>query len=262
MKQWKMRGWLSAGACFALLALACGPATAQEPAPSVVEPAAEGDITAEAMELYRLQLDFHPIGGVIPEGRLRLGNYLRMHPAGFRADEFDMYLQPTYGLGGGWEATAGITGAERIGKGGEAIFYGAGIQKQLVRDRGGMPAISLGAYGMTGPHDHHTGMLFLAATKELLWRGDRAAWLHAGLKYETFDSDDYGNGSGIRPYVGATVALSRRYTLSGEYSPKQPGQDTNMFAVRATVRMWRNVGISGGIRNNGFETHPFIGLGF
>ena len=214
----------------------------------------------ERLETYRLQLDWHPIGLVVPEGRFRFSDFLRMHPSGFRADEYSLYFSPTYGLGDGWEITAGVMGAERIGRGGNALFYGAGVQKQILRETASRPAVSVGAYGMTGPHDHHSGTLFLSSTKQVYARRSRAVFLHGGVKFEAFDSDDYGNGTGVRPYVGATAALSRRMTISGEYSPEQPWEDTSMYAARVTYRFYKRFGVTGGIRNNGFENETFISV--
>jgi hypothetical protein len=239
----------------ALAALAALPAGAAEDRPEPV-------FLREAIQRWRLQMDYHPIGEVVPEGRFRFTNFIRMHPSGFRADEYDLWFAPTYGLGAGWEVTAGVTGAERLGAGGQALFYGVGVQKQFAREKGSRPAVSVGLYGMTGPHDHHAGTFYLAATKTMWQRGNRAVFLHGGAKLEGYDSDDYGDGTGIRPYVGATVAFSRRFFLSGEFSPSQPWETADVFAIRGTIWAWRRVGVSGGIRNNGYETHPFVGLTF
>src|SRR5690349_19009829 len=67
---------------------------------------------------YRLGLDFQPIGLVVPKGSLRLANFPPMHPAGFAASTYSLYPAPTYGLGGGWQVTAGATGANRLGPAG------------------------------------------------------------------------------------------------------------------------------------------------
>jgi hypothetical protein len=240
----------------ALALLALSPAAAQE-----MSAAGDGDMTYEAMRRYRLQLDWHPIGGVVPKDKFRFTNFIRMHPSGFPADKYNLYLAPTYGLGQGWEITAGVTGAERLGPGGNALFGGAGVQKQLIRETESRPAVSIGAYGMTG-HDHHSGVLYLAGTKQIWSRGSRAVFLHGGAKLETYDSDDYGSSTGVRPYAGTTVALSRRFMLSGEFSPSQPWEGANRYAARATYLIYKKVGMSGGIRNNGYRTEPFIGITF
>lgn len=211
---------------------------------------------------YRLQLDWHPIGLVVPKGQLRISSLIRMHPSGFRADEYSLYLAPTYGLGDGWEVSAGVTGAERLGAGGNALFFGAGIQKQLVPESRTMPAISVGLYGMAGPHSHQSGTFYLAATKEVWSKGGRAIFVHGGGKYETFDSDDYGDSTGLRPYVGTTLVVTPRLFLGAEISPTQPWEVSTPYALRATVRVYKRFSLSGGVRNNGFDTETFIGLGF
>jgi len=210
---------------------------------------------------HRLQLDYHGIGYVVAPGKIRLSNYIRMHPSGFRADTFDMLLAPTYGIRGGWEVTAGVTGAERRGKGGNALFPGVGVQKQFVTEAAGRPAISVGAYGMTG-HGHDSGTLYVAASKRLWVHGESAFYVHGGGKLEAYDGEDYGSGVGLRPYFGATYAWGRRFSLGAEVSPRQPWERDTMFAVRANVRVYKRFGLTGGIRNNGFDTHPFVGISF
>jgi hypothetical protein len=211
--------------------------------------------------LHRLQLDYNGVGYVVPKGKIRLSNYIRMHPAGFRADEYDMYLAPTYGLGAGWQVTAGVTGAERRGRGGNALFGGAGVQKQFVTESALRPAVSVGLYGMTG-HDHDSGVAYLAASKRVWTFGQQGFYLHGGARFEAYDSDDYGDSTGIRPYFGATYAFGPRLSLGAEISPKQAWERDLMFAVRANVRVYKRFGITGGIRNNGFDTHPFVGVSF
>lgn len=242
-----------AGLLVSLLALPPS-AGAQEEAPSLEA------YSAQRLVDYRLQLDWHPIGPVARKGQLLWGGHIPMHPSGFRADKYSLYFGPTYGLGDGWEVAAAVTGAQRIGRGGEALFYGLGVQKQLMSETRSRPVVSLGAYGMAGPHDHHTGTLYASATKQVWARGERAAFLHGGAKFELYDSDDYGDSTGLRPYAGATLAFSRRLFLSGEFSPSQPWETANPYSVRATYRLHKWIGVSGGIRNNGFETQPFISL--
>lgn len=238
-------------------------------------PAAAQDRTADAeppanllyWEELRPQLEYHPIGMVLPKGKLRFINLLRMHPAGFQADEIDPFISPTYGLGGGWQATIGSAWAERLGPGGSALFYGAGIQKQLVYEGRSKPAVSVGAYGMFGPGSYQGGTLFLSATKLAVGApGKRfALFLDAGAKLQTYDSDDYGSSTGIRPYVGATVAVGRRFFIVTEFSPNQPWAPEDMVVVRGTyvVRIkGQTIGVSGGVRNVGYGSHGFVGLTF
>lgn len=221
---------------------------------------ARAEPPAGDLQRFRLQLDYHPVGETLPKGVFRYSNLLRPHPSGFRADSYSMYFAPTYGLGGGWEASLGVTGASRIGPGGQALFFGGGLQKQLITERGDRPAVSLGFTAMAGPHDHLDGMLYLAATKAVRRKANSGVFLHAGLKLNTYDSDDYGSGTGLRPWGGVTVAVSPSLTVSGEVSPPQPWEKSVKYAGRITVAVRRNLGISGGIRGNGYRTMPFIGL--
>lgn len=223
-------------------------------------PSARAEAQAGELQRFRLQLDYHPVGETLPKGVFRYSNLLRPHPAGFRADSFSMYFAPTYGLGNGWEASLGVTGASRIGPGGQALFYGGGVQKQVMTERGSRPAVSLGFTGMAGPHNHLDGMLYLAATKAVRRRERSGIFLHAGLKLNAYESDDFGSGSGLRPWGGVTAAISPSLTLSGEVSPPQPWEKSIKYAGRVTVAIRRNVGLSGGIRGNGYRTTPFIGL--
>lgn len=215
----------------------------------------------------RLRLQYHPIAPVIPKSSLRFSTLIPMHPSGFRADEFNQYLSPVYGLGDGWEISASATGAERIGRGGEAIFGGLGVQKQLWKERGGRPGLSIGGYGMRGPHNHTSGNLYLVASKRV-WSSDsrkQSLFLHGGLKGEFFTSDDYKDDGGVRPFFGVNYTLSPRFFISAEVAPKQAWERDDMWALQGTflVRLRKNlVGVSGGIRNNGYETHPFVGLVF
>src|SRR4051812_2762435 len=119
--RWTFRAFALAG-----LALAALPAAAQD-SPGTATPdrsrAAAKDTAGdkapdnagldpiqEAMRRWRLQLEYHGIGAVVPKGEFRFANFIRMHPSGFRADKYDLYFAPTYGLGDGWEVGAGFTG--------------------------------------------------------------------------------------------------------------------------------------------------------
>jgi hypothetical protein len=215
----------------------------------------------------RLRLDYHPIAPVIPKGALRFRTLMPMVSPGFRADQTNLYLAPVYGLGDGWQIGAGLTGMERIGRGGEALIPGFGVQKQLWHERKGRPALSIGGFGTFGPHNHNTGTLYLTASKQV-WSsgsGKQALFLHGGVKGEFFTSDDYRDDNGVRPFFGVNFTLAPRLFLGAEVSPRQDWQRDEMFAVRATylVKVKRyQIGVSGGIRNNGYETEPFVGLVF
>lgn len=272
-------GWLLLGIVAALSGASRGSAdAAASPGPADGAGARQGPADAnagkaartrrphpfEALRDYRIHLEYFPVGMVVPEGKLRLTNLIPMHPAGFRANEYSMYLGPTYGLGDGWEVSAGVTGAQRLGPGGEAIFYGLGLQKQLRKETRRLPAVSIAAYGMTGPHEHHSGSFYLVGSKQV-W-GDaarrRAIYLHGGLRYERFGSNDYGEGSGVRPFGALTVAASRHTYFTGEISPPQPWEVADVYALRATYLIHKSIGLSGGIRGDGYRTYPYIEVTF
>jgi hypothetical protein len=233
--------------------------------PGAARAADEDETDAQAAQENRLRLEYHPVAPALAKGDLHFGSPLAMQPAGFRADKFTHYLSPTYGLGDGWEVGAALTGAQRIGAGGEAMFYGLGIQKQLMRERRGLPSLSIGGYGMMGPHSHDTGNLYLVATKKL-WKsssGPQSIFLTGGVKGEFFSSDDYKDDSGVRPFFGANFTVTTRFFVSGEVAAKQDWERDTMWALKGTylvsIKKYK-LGVSGGIRNNGYETQPFVGI--
>jgi hypothetical protein len=279
MNRPRLLGLLLAAGCYAAPALAQQPAptTPAPAAPATATPAASAPATLEVTEDpddsqskafwedYELDLDFHPLGyGLSRNKRYTFDNYTPMHPSGFRADKFSMYPNPTYAFGKGWQASVGVTGAERIGPGGNALFYGAGVQKQFMKETRTQPALSLGIYGLVGPHSHNSQTLYLAASKRVAGGTGRkyAVFVTAGGKFERYDGDDYGDGTGLRPFVGATLALKKRVFLSAEVSPAQPWEDATMYSVRGSYRVYKSYAITGGIRSNGYRTLPFIGIGF
>lgn len=220
--------------------------------------------TFEALRDYRIHLDYFPVGLVVPQGKLRFTELIPMHPAGFRANEYSMYLSPVYGLGDGWELTAGVTGAERLGRGGEALFGGLGVQKQLRKETHSLPAISLGVYGMTGPHEHHSGTFYAVGSKRV-WGGEGrkfAVYLHGGVRYERFGSNDYGESSGVRPFGGITAAVSKHLFFTGELSPPQPWEIADVYSLRGIYLIHKSIGVSGGIRGDGYRTYPFAEVVF
>jgi hypothetical protein len=249
------------------LLLSAAPVCAQAGASPATEkggasPAPEKAV--DALKEYRLGLEFEPIGPVIPQGHFRVTNLLPMHPAGFRASTYSLFPAPTYGLGEGWEITAGATGANRLGPGGEAIFFGAGVQKQFVKERHGLPAVSVAGYGMAGPHEHRSEALLLAATKSVLGGPRRGftVYVHGGVRGEHFDSPDYGHSTGVRPYAGLNVSVGKRFFVAGELSLTQPWERSKLYSVGGTYLIYRSFGVSGGIHNDGYRTYPFIGLAF
>ncbi len=225
---------------------------------------------------HRVRLIDHAIGYVQDTG-WTLANLSPNHPAGFPADRYSYYLAPNLALGGGTELSFAFTGSEALGGPGNALFYGAGLKKRLMREGEGWlsPALAIGIQGNMGPDDHDTAAAFLAATKKV--HGEpcepKGIYLTAGAKVEYYDTDrNLANqtprgrnvrpdeSAGIRPYVGVNAALSDRIWLSGEVAKKMPWEFANPFAVRASIALWQDWGVTGGIRSVGYKTHGFIGL--
>jgi hypothetical protein len=212
---------------------------------------------------YDVELEMHPVGYSLRRPGLVFTRLMPIQPSGYPSDRFSYYLSPVYGLGRGLQVTAAVTGAEALGPPGEALFYGLGLQQQLL-DPGAdwrRPALSVGITGYQGPRDESGGTLYLAGSARVSGAEGRpqALFLHAGLKGQ-LTHGDLGASTGIRPFVGTTVAFTRRLFVSGEFSPPQPWERSHVYAVRATVKLYRRFGISGGIRNNGYRTSPFIRL--
>src|SRR5262249_37471616 len=93
---------------------------------------------------HRVGLDFHPGGYTVYSPGFRFSSLIPMHPAGFPADDYSG-LTPLdtgfgYALGHGLEVQFDAVDTERIGPGGSAIFYGFGLQKQLLRESRSLPA--------------------------------------------------------------------------------------------------------------------------
>src|SRR5437899_3131879 len=78
-----------------------------------------------------LDLDLLPVAFVVPRGRLTIGGPMNLTPAGFPADTYALYPNLLYGITARTEVGVGVTGAERLGPGGEAIFYMLGVQHAL-----------------------------------------------------------------------------------------------------------------------------------
>jgi hypothetical protein len=79
-----------------------------------------------------------------------------------------------------------------------------------------------------------------------------------GVELQGFSDDR--SSSSAQPFVGANYVWSRRVRLSAEFRPRMPWERTNLYSGRAVVLLNRRIGVSGGLRNNGYQTHPFIGI--
>src|SRR5262249_52800358 len=111
-----------------------------------------------------------------------------------------------------------------------------------------------------GPHDHRNGgAIYLVASRQLSRHVyPRGVFAHAGIEFQGF-SDDHSSSS-AQPFVGANWIWRHRVRFSGEVRPRMPWEHTNLYSLRAIVLFTRRLGVTGGLRNNGYETHPFIGF--
>jgi hypothetical protein len=207
-----------------------------------------------------VDLDLLPVAYVVRSRHLTVGGPVNMPPVGFPANTYSLYPNLTYGLTARTEATFGITGAQRLGPGGEATFYTLGLEHVLLPESGHLPTISLGAYGFQGPHDHRNGgAVFLVASQQLTPRAyPNELFAHLGVEFQGFS--DGRSSSAAQPFVGANYVWSPRLRFSAEFRPRQPWERANLYSARAVVLLNRRIGISGGLRNNGYQTHPFIGI--
>ena len=81
---------------------------------------------------------------------------------------------------------------------------------------------------------------------------------HVGVEFQGFSGDR--SSSSARPFVGANYVWSRRVRFSAEFRPRMPWERDHLYSARAVVLLTRKIGVSGGLRNNGYQTHPFIGI--
>lgn len=206
-----------------------------------------------------VDLNMLPVAYVVRRGHLSVGGPVTMTPAGFAADTYSLYPALAYGITARTEAMFGVTGAERLGPGGEAVFYGLGLQHALLLGNHRLPALSLGGYGFVGPKDHHGGAVYLVASRQLTrYPYPRGVFGHLGVELQTFANS--GSSTGVQPFIGANYVWNRRVRFSGEFRPSMPWEHANLYSLRAVVLVTRKIGISGGLRNNGYRTHPFIGI--
>jgi hypothetical protein len=207
-----------------------------------------------------VDLDLLPVAYVVRPRHLTVGGPVNMTPVGFPASTYSLYPNLTYGLTPRTEATIGVTGAERLGPGGEATFYSLGLEHVLLPESDHRPTISMGGYGFQGPHDYRTGgAVFLVASKQLSPHAyPNGLFAHLGVELQGFS--DGRSSSAAQPFVGANYVWSPRVRFSAEFRPRLPWERANLYSARAVVLLTRRVGLSGGLRNNGYQTHPFIGV--
>jgi hypothetical protein len=207
-----------------------------------------------------VDLDQLPSAYVVRARHLSVGGPGVLAPVGFPSSKYTHYPSLTYGLTARTQAMLGATGGERIGPGGEATFYMLGLQQVLVPEKGKVPEVSIGGYGFQGPHDAHSGgAVYLVASRQFTSQSyPHGVFAHLGVEFQGFT--DHLSGSAVQPFVGANYIWRRRVRFSAEFRPRMPWEETNLYSARAVVLLSPRIGVSGGLRNNGYETHPFIGL--
>jgi hypothetical protein len=220
---------------------------------------------------YHARLELHPVGYTLHKRKLNLDNLVPLHPAGFLARTTSSYPGPILGFGNGLEAFGSISSAVALSESHGGLisgrfFYGGGLQQQLAGDAElTRPAISLGAYGYTGPNSLQGGTGYLVASHRLWQKPDSstvALFGHLGVKAETF-SNAVTSGTGVRPFVGGNLALSRILFLRGEFSPRQSWEFKHQFSAKAIVLFYKGkYGISAGMMGNGYRSYPTIDVSF
>jgi hypothetical protein len=206
-----------------------------------------------------LDLDLLPVAFVVRPGRLSIGGPVNLTPAGFPASTYSLYPNLLYGITPRTEAAFGVTGAERLGPGGQALFYMFGLQHLLVPETRRLPTISLGGYGFLGPHDHNGGAAYLVASRQLTGHAyPRGVFAHLGVELQGFSNAD--SSAALQPFLGANYVWNRRVRFSTEFRPRMPWERANLYSLRAVILLNRRFGVAGGLRNNGYQTHPFISL--
>jgi hypothetical protein len=200
-----------------------------------------------------------PSAYVLRKGRFAVGGPVNMTPAGFPASTYSLYPNLVYGLSQRTEVAFGVTGAERLGPGGQAIFYNLGLQHLLIPETRRRPAVSVGGYGFLGPHSHNGGAAYVVASRQFTPHASpRGVFGHLGLELQSFTNSD--SSTAVQPFIGANYVWTRRLRFAAEFRPHMVWEDTNLYSLQAIVLVKKRFGVSGGLRNNGYETHPFIGL--
>jgi hypothetical protein len=206
-----------------------------------------------------VDLDLLPVAFTVPRGRLTVGGPLPRTPAGFPSDIYVLYPDLVYGLTDRTEAGLGGAGAQRLGPGGEATFYTLGLQRVLSLTANKLPTLSVGAYGFLGPQGHDGGAVYLVASRQLTRHAyPRGLFAHLGLELQGYSSDD--SSAAPRPFLGVDLVWTQRLRFSAEFRQRMPWESANLYSLRTVLLITRHFGLSGGLRNNGYRTHPFIGL--
>ena len=206
-----------------------------------------------------VSLDLLPVAYVIRRGHFSLGGSMNMPPVGLPASRYSLYPDLQYGVAARTQAAIGVSGADRLGTGGQAIFYTLGLQQVLLPETRTVPTLSVGGYGFLAPHNRHGGVAYLVASKQLTRQAyPRGVFAHLGLEVQTFaDADSH---TGVQPFVGANYVWSRRIRFSAEFRPRMSWEGEDSYSLKGVVLLYRGFGLNGGFRDNGYRAYPFIGF--
>jgi hypothetical protein len=206
-----------------------------------------------------VDLDLLPVAYVIRRGEFSVDGPVTMPPIGFPASSYSLYPTLQYGVARGTQIAFGVAGADRLGHGGQAIFYNLGVHHVLIPESRTTPALSIGGYGFLAPQNRHGGAFYLVASRQLTAHPyPRGVFVHGGLLIQTFANAD--SGTDARPFLGASYIWSRRLRFHAEYRPRMSWEQRELYSLHATVLVYRKLGVSFGYRSNAYRTHPFIGL--
>ncbi|MBI3944378.1 MAG: hypothetical protein HY321_00505 [Armatimonadetes bacterium] len=139
-------------------------------------------------------------------------------------------------------------------------FFGGAAQWKFAEEGtygGFSPALSIGGYAYTGPGNG--GTAYLVASKNLMGEvRPGALFLHAGARWDTFDNSGI-DDSGIVPFVGANLLLTRDLSLLAEWRDNQDWELDEVMAVGALYRLGPNLVISAGVQDPGVGDWKFFG---
>jgi hypothetical protein len=236
-------------------------ATAQSPPAVPGPPAAPSPPGARETRWVadHVSLDLLPVAYVIPRGHFSLGGSMNMPPVGFPASRYSLYPDLQYGLTGRDQVAIGVSGADRLGTRGQAIFYTLGLQHVLLPETRTAPTLSVGGYGFLAPQNRHGGVAYLVASKQWTRQAyPRGVFAHLGLEVQTFANAEA--DTGVQPFVGANYVWSRRLRFSAEYRPRLSWERQDIYSLKGVVLLYRGFGVNGGFRDNGYRAEPFIGI--
>ena len=189
----------------------------------------------------------HPTAEISPDPKLRVNiSYLTVPSSSRNPEGHWIPINLNYSLNRRTEI--GATYITRIfqgmGRGSEGLFG----KYLLLEESNKRPAIALAGNFLTG--DLRLNSLSLAASKSVL-RGDhKLLTLHLGVQYVSWrDSNE--DTTGIREYVGATITLSRHFSILGELGTRLAFDNGATSSIGVLYNGDHGFKIGTGFANNG-----------